>query len=110
MSKDTNFSGNSVFGQLISLIPSVLVSKAVQSTHSDRYTKRFTTWEHLVTMLFSSASNMVSLRDVSNCLFGLEGKLTHLNIKNPVPKSTLSDANKNRNQDVFEPKLVIRIK
>lgn len=102
MSKDTNFSGNSVFGQLISLIPSVLVSKAVQSTHSDRYTKRFTTWEHLVTMLFSSASNMVSLRDVSNCLFGLEGKLTHLNIKNPVPKSTLSDANKNRNQDVFE--------
>jgi hypothetical protein len=102
MRKDTNFSGNSVFGQLISLIPSSIVSDAVQKTGSNRYTKKFTTWEHLVTMLFSSASNTVSLRDVSNGLAGLEGKLKHLNIKNPVSKSTLSDANKNRKHEVFE--------
>ena len=102
MNNSTNFLGNSVFGQLISLIPKYQVQRAVNKYQSDKFTKRFSTWEHLVSMLFATASNTTSLRDVTNGLFGLEGKLQHLNLKRPPKRSTISDANKRRSYQVFE--------
>ncbi|MCX6336404.1 MAG: IS4 family transposase [Bacteroidetes bacterium] len=102
MNNSTNFSGNSVFGQLISLIPKHQVQRAVNKYHSDKFTKRFSTWEHLVSMLFATASNTTSLRDVTNGFLGLEGKLQHLNLKRPPKRSTISDANKRRSYQVFE--------
>lgn len=102
MNNSTNFSGNSVFGQLISLIPKSQVQRAVNKYQSDKFTKRFSTWEHLVSMLFATASNTTSLRDVTNGFLGLEGKLQHLNLKRPPKRSTISDANKRRGYQVFE--------
>ena len=102
MNNSTNFSGNSVFGQLISLIPKSQVQRAVNKYKSDKFTKRFSTWEHLVSMLFATASNTTSLRDVTNGFLGLEGKLRHLNLKRPPKRSTISDANKRRGYQVFE--------
>jgi hypothetical protein len=102
MNNSTNFSGNSVFGQLISLIPRHQVQRAVNKYQSDKFTKRFSTWEHLVSMLFATASNTTSLRDVTNGFLGLEGKLQHLNLKRPPKRSTISDANKRRSYQVFE--------
>jgi hypothetical protein len=102
MNNSTNFSGNSVFGQLISLIPKRQVQRAVIKFQSDKFTKRFSTWEHLVSMLFATASNTTSLRDVTNGLLGLEGKLQHLSLKRPPKRSTISDANKRRSYQVFE--------
>ena len=102
MNNSTNFSGNSVFGQLISLIPKHQVQRAVIKFQSDKFTKRFSTWEHLVSMLFATASNTTSLRDVTNGLLGLEGKLQHLSLKRPPKRSTISDANKRRSYQVFE--------
>lgn len=102
MNNSTNFSGNSFFGQLISLISKSIVQSAVNKYHSDKFTKRFSTWDHLVSMLFATASNTTSLRDVTNGFLGLEGKLKHLNLKNPPKRSTISDANKRRSYQVFE--------
>ena len=102
MNNSTNFSGNSVFGQLISLIPKHQVQRAVIKYQSDKFTKRFSTWEHLVSMLFATASNTTSLRDVTNGLLGLEGKLQHLSLKRPPKRSTISDANKRRSYQDFE--------
>ena len=92
----------SYFGQLISLIPNSIISNAVEKHKSDWYVKRFTTLEHLVTMLFCVGSNSTSLREVCTNLLGLEGKLKHIKLKQPPKKSTLSDANKRRNAVVFE--------
>jgi hypothetical protein len=102
MNNSTNFSGNSVFGQLISLIPAYQVQRAVKKYQSDKFTKRFSTWEHLVSMLFATASHTTSLRDVTNGFLGLEGKLKHLNLTRPPKRSTISDANKRRDYHVFE--------
>lgn len=81
MNNSTNFLGNSVFGQLISLIPNYQVQRAVNKYQSNKYTKRFSIWEHLVSMLFATASNTTSLGNVTNGFLGLEGKLLHLNLK-----------------------------
>lgn len=102
MNKSTHNFGNSVLGQLISLIPHFIITKANKKHNSDRYIKRFTTLEHLVTMLFCVGSNSTSLREVCTNLLGLEGKLRHIKLKQPPKESTLSDANKRRSAVVFE--------
>lgn len=102
MNKSTHFFGQSVFGQLISLINSDLVKTAIKKHNSDRYTKKFGTSDHLISMLFSSFANCSSLREVAGAMLGLKGKTNHFQLKNIPHKSTLSDANARRSHLVFE--------
>jgi hypothetical protein len=102
MNKSTHFFGQSVFGQLISLINSDLVRTAIKKHNSDRYTKKFGTSDHLISMLFSSFANCSSLREVAGAMLGLKGKTNHFQLKNIPHKSTLSDANARRSHLVFE--------
>ena len=102
MGKSKFFFGHSVFGQLISLINRMVVSQAVTATKSDRYCKRFTTWDHLVTLLFATLGGCTSLREVHGGLLGLKGKTEHLGLGHICSRSTLSDANIRRTPKVFE--------
>ena len=102
MSKSNHFSTKSVFGQLISLIDDSLVKKEVKKCGSDRYTKRFKTKDHLISMLFCSFSKCTSLREISGAMLGLLGKTAGGQLKNIPKRSTLSDANKKRDVLVFE--------
>ena len=102
MDKSTHFFGQSVFGQLISLIDDSLIKKDVKKCESDRYTKRFKTKDHLISMLFCSFSKCTSLREISGAMLGLSGKEETVRINSLPKKSTLSDANKGRKVDFFE--------
>ena len=102
MSKSNHFSTKSVFGQLISLIDDSLVKKEVKKCDSDRYTKRFTTKDHLISMLFCSFAKCNSLREVSGAMLGLSGKTESFQLSHIPKRSTLSDANKNRKVEFFE--------
>ncbi|HHH54567.1 MAG TPA: IS4 family transposase [Bacteroidetes bacterium] len=101
MSKSTHFFGTSVFGQLISLIDTAIITKAVKNNHSDRYVKKFKTKDHLISMLFSSFAKCTSLREVSGAMLGLSGKTRHFQLNHIPKKSTLADANKRRDAEVF---------
>jgi len=102
MNKSNYFFGQSVFGQLISLINFDLVKDAVRNHNSDYYTKKFSTSDHLISMLFSSFANCSSLREVAGAMLGLKGKTNHFQLKHIPHKSTLSDANARRSHLVFE--------
>ena len=102
MDKSTHFFGQSVFGQLISLIDSDLINRAVRKHISDYYTKKFSTSDHLISMLFSTFANCSSLREVAGAMLGLKGKTKHFKLKSIPHKSTLSDANARRSHLVFE--------
>lgn len=102
MSKSNYFSSKSVFGQLISLIDDSLIRKEVKKCDSDRYTKRFTTKDHLISMLFCSFSKCTSLREISGAMLGLSGKTNSFQLNHIPKRSTLSDANKKRDVLVFE--------
>jgi hypothetical protein len=102
MSKSNHFSTKSVFGQLISLIDEGLISRAVKKCDSDRYTKRFKTKDHLISMLFCSFSKCTSLREISGAMLGLSGKTSGFQLNHIPKRSTLSDANKKRDVLVFE--------
>jgi hypothetical protein len=57
MGKSNYFFGQSVFGQLISLIDNRLVTSVAHKHKSDYYIKRFDTSDHLISMLFSTFAN-----------------------------------------------------
>ncbi len=101
MDKSTHFFGTSVFGQLISLIDSNIISKSANKHNSDRYVKKFKTKDHFISMLFCSFAKCTSLREVSGAMLGLAGKTKHFQLNHIPKKSTLSDANKRRDADVF---------
>ena len=77
MDKTTYFFGNFVFGQLISLIDSKIISSSAKTCNYDRYVKKFTTKDHLISMLFCSFAKCTSLREVSGAMLGLAGKTKH---------------------------------
>jgi hypothetical protein len=101
MDKSTHFFGQSVFGQLISMISLQIIGKAVSKTNSDYYTKRFSTKDHLISMVFGVFAKCSSLREVSGAMLGLSGKTKHFQLESIPYRSTLSDANAKRNCEVF---------
>ena len=101
MCKSIYFFGQSVFGQLISLIDPTIVSEASQSCKSDRYIKKFKTKDHLISMLFCALAKCSSLREVSGAMLGLSGKTKHFQLDHIPKKSTLADANQRGEADVF---------
>lgn len=101
MDKATHFFGNSVFGQLISLVEPTILAQAVNQFKSDRYVKKFKTKDHLISMLFCAFAKCTSLREVSGAMLGLSGKTRHFQMEHIPFRSTLGDANQQRNAEVF---------
>lgn len=101
MSKTTFFFGQSVFGQLISLIDPSIISNATKTCDADRYVKKFKTKDHLISMLFCSFAKCSSLREVSGAMLGLAGKTKHFQLDHIPKKSTLGDSNQRRDAEVF---------
>lgn len=102
MNKSSFFFGQSVFGQLISLLDLNKINTIAKKHKADFYVKKFDTSDHLISMLFSTFSHCTSLRDIAASMLGLKGKMKHFQLKHIPYKSTLSDANKRRNHLVFQ--------
>ncbi|MDD4170386.1 MAG: IS4 family transposase, partial [Desulfotomaculaceae bacterium] len=101
MNKSTYFFGQSVFGQLISMIDTRIIARNSKKHKADHYVKRFTAKDHLVSMLFCVFAKCSSLREVAGAMLGLSGKTGHFQLTHIPYRSTLSDANKRRSVDFF---------
>ncbi|MBI6117607.1 IS4 family transposase [Salegentibacter maritimus] len=101
MNKSKNFSGQPIIKQVLKFLDHNDVYRTAKKHNSDKYTKKFTTYEHLVTMIFSVISGSSSLREVSSIMLACEGNINHLGLKDFPKRSTLSDANKRRSAEVF---------
>jgi len=101
MGKSSYYFGQSTLGQLLKLIPTSIVSKAAKHTKSDFAVKKFSTLNHLYTMCYAVLADVTGLRHVCDGLLAMGEKLKHLGLDYVVPKSTLSDSNKNRDSKVF---------
>lgn len=90
-----------LFSQIISKLDKSRFKKLVNSHQSDKHQKGFTSWSHLVSMLFCQFANSQSVRDISNGLRSATGNLNHLGMLKAPSKSTLSYQNKNRSWELF---------
>lgn len=102
MSKVKTFVGQPVLSQFFSSIPSTVLRKAASQYSTDRYYKRIPLRIHLTCLLYGVLSYCNGLREICEGMLGCEGKLTHLGLSKAPPRSTLSDANRNRSYVVFE--------
>lgn len=102
MGKNTHFFGQPIFSQLLSFVDKSILSKVTAKHKSDRYYKKFDTWQHLVTMLYCSFSGATSLRELSTGLLAWQNRLVHIGMPASPKRSTISDGNSKRPSEVFK--------
>lgn len=92
----------SLFSQILQLIPRHIFQSVVREYRTDKHSKGFDTWTHLVSMLLCHFGRLHSLRDIAMGLRTIAGNANHLGIMKKVPcKSSLSYQNENRDWQFF---------
>lgn len=102
MYKSSFFTGQPIFSQILKFIPRQSIVSIGKRHNADRYCKKFSTYDHLVTLLYSVLNDCTSIREITTGMMAWENKLLHLGLKNSPRRSTLSDANSRRDAKVFE--------
>src|SRR5512147_1637995 len=92
---------SSLFSQLLGTINRLSFARLVQQYKAEKAAKGFTSWEHLVAMLFCQLAQARSLREISGGLKCCEGKLRHLGVESAPVRSTISYANAHRPWQLF---------
>jgi hypothetical protein len=91
-----------VFAQLLDHLPRHRLRRIATRYGGDQGVRRFTTWDHFVTMAFAQLTHRESLRDIEVCLGAVSEKLYHSGLRSgPVSRSTLADANERRDWRTF---------
>lgn len=78
-----------LFSQIISKLDKSRFKKLVAFHQSDKHQKGFSSWSHIVSMLFCQFANSQSVRDISNGLCSATGNLNHLGMQR-APSKLLS--------------------
>jgi hypothetical protein len=86
----------SIFSQILGLVQRAEFARVVRRHSGNRYTKKFTAWDHFVTMVFCQLAHAKSLRETCDGLRSTVGKAVHLGIRNLAGHSTLAYANQHR--------------
>ena len=92
---------NTIFHQMLKLIPRHHFAKLEAEHTSGRKARSFTRWSQLVHLLSMQLTARVSLRDGVSSLKARIKSLYHLGVK-PVARSTFADANHQRPASFFE--------
>jgi len=90
-----------LFSQIISKLDRGIFNKLVKQKQTDKHQKGFTSWTHLVSMLFCQFAKSQSVRDISNGLRSATGNLNHMGVNRAPSKSTISYQNKRRDWELF---------
>ncbi len=91
-----------VLSQVLRLLPRDSFNRVVKKHQSNKHSKGISTWDHLVSMLFSHIADARSLRDISNGLRSTLGNRSHLGLSRVPGKSSLSYLNEHRDWRVFK--------
>lgn len=91
-----------VFAQLTDFIDRNHFNYLVRKYDGDKYVKRFTCWNQLLTLMFGQLSNRDSLRDLIVTPEAHHDKCYRLGLGKQVTRSNLAKANENRDSRIFE--------
>lgn len=87
---------------MIEFVPKYEFDKLVKLYKGDYHTRSFSTYNHLLHLLFGQLTVCSSLRDICLCLKAHQNSLYHLGIRQTVNASSLSRANEKRDYRIFE--------
>ena len=93
--------GKTVFAQIMSFLPDYQFNKCVDKYKGNHRVRSFSCKEHFYVMGFAQLTYRESLRDIESCLAAFSSKLYHSGINQPVSRSTLAEANENRDWRIY---------
>jgi hypothetical protein len=93
--------GRTVFSQLPDCLPKYEFDKCVARYGGNFRVRSLPAYEQFLVMAFAQLTWRESLRDIETCLRALGAKLYHSGIRKPTARSTLADANENRDWRIF---------
>lgn len=93
--------GKTVFSQVMEFFPWRTFQRRVELYKGNYRIKNFSCSDQFLCMAFAQLTFRESLRDIEACLRSLKNKLYHLGIRGKVSRSTLADANNNRDWRLY---------
>jgi hypothetical protein len=93
--------GKTIFSQVMEFLPLYEFRKCVARYQGDHKIKNFSCMDQLLCMAFAQLTYRESLRDIQSCLRFMQPKLYHMGIRGSISKSTLADANENRDWHIY---------
>lgn len=94
--------GRTVFSQLVELLPRKAFDFAVQRYNGNRRVRRLSCMDQLLCMIFAQLTTRSSLRETVTCLQALGARRYHCGIRGSIARSTLADANEERDYRIFQ--------
>lgn len=95
------YQGKLVFSQLMSFIQKYDFNKCVSRYRGHYKIRRFSCWDQFLCMAFAQLTYRESLREIVTCLGAMQNKLYHLGFRSHISRSTLADANENRDWRIY---------
>ena len=95
------YTGQLVFSQVTDHLPMHTFRRCEKRYQGERYVKRFRCFDQYLSMAFAQLTYRESLRDIEACLRAHQSKLYHMGIRSRVVRSTLSDANEQRDWRIY---------
>jgi hypothetical protein len=95
-------SGRFVLSQLLDLIHRQTLDRLVERYDADSRVRHFGCRQQLICMAFAQLTWREGLRDIADCLNARPHARYHLGFREPIAKSTLADANEQRDWRLWE--------
>lgn len=93
--------GKTVFAQVIDFLPKRQFRRCVERYKGNYRVRSFTCFDQFLCMAFAQLTYRESLRDIECCLRAMKDKLYHTGIRGNISRSTLADANENRDWRIY---------
>jgi len=93
--------GRIVFAQVMDFFPYRRFSTCVHRYGGDKRIRMFSCRDQLLCLIFAQLTYRESLRDIESCLRGLQPKLFHVGIRARVSRTTLAEANEERDWRIY---------
>ncbi len=94
--------GKTLFAQIMDFLPWKTFHRIVARHGGDKGVRSLTCAEQFRAMAFAQLTYRESLRDIEACLLAQAAKLYHIGFREPVARSTLTDANELRDWRIWE--------
>ena len=93
--------GRLVFSQVMDFAPMYEFHKCVERYRGNYKVKSFSCIDQFLSMAFAQLTYRESLRDIKSCLRAMQPRLYHIGIRGNIARSTLADANENRDWRIY---------
>ena len=94
-------SGRFIFSHILRFLPIYEFNQCVDRYNGNYRSRSFSCYDQFICMAFAQLTGRTSLRDIEICLRSVSSKLYHVGIRGKISRSTLADANEDRDWNIY---------